>query len=173
MWIFVYGSLMWDYNDIKEYILSMKKATLVGFHRDFNKKSTRNWGTKENPAPTLGLKRGGYCIGIAFEFEDNDQEEVFNILNEREGRHFTYPQKEIQVEGNGEIEAFLPYNKRDKSFIGKKSIKRRVEMCLMARGTNGNGVEYIRNTRTKLIELKIVDNDVETFWSLLEKHQKD
>jgi len=163
---------MWDLDDLEEYVKSQKTATLFGMRRDFNKKSTRNWGTKENPAPTLGLKRGRSCIGIAFEFEDKDQEKVFKILMNREGRHFTYPQKKIHVEEIGEIEAFLPYNKRDKSFIGKKSIKRRIEMCLMARGIDGSGVDYIRNTRTKLIELNIVDNDVETFWSVLEKYQK-
>ena len=47
-------------------------ASLVGFHRDFNKASTSNWGSSRDRGPTLGLTPGATakCEGMAFEFPD-------------------------------------------------------------------------------------------------------
>jgi len=129
MWIFSYGSLMWKLDDLERYIKQRQKATLNGFHRDFNKSSTTNWGTKNNPAPTLGLDGGGSCIGIAYECDDNDENKVLRILQSREGAHFQFPKNKILVENVGEVEAYYPYNLRDSSYIGNIPIKERVKFC--------------------------------------------
>ena len=61
-YIFGYGSLMW--NPRFPYIKAYKNTVLLGYHREYNKKSVREWGTEENPAPTLGLEEDGECVLI-------------------------------------------------------------------------------------------------------------
>ena len=55
MWVFGYGSLMWDGWQTEHGCIRMVKATLRGYRRAFNKASVRNWGTRERPAPTVNI----------------------------------------------------------------------------------------------------------------------
>ena len=57
MWVFGYGSLMWGSWETKFQGTNQGKARLRGYHRAFNKKSTRNWGMRDAPCPTLGLEK--------------------------------------------------------------------------------------------------------------------
>jgi len=65
MWIFGYGSLMGDGWEEAFGCLRRTIAVLDGYRRTFNKASTKNWGSKEAPCPTLGLEEieGGVCKG--------------------------------------------------------------------------------------------------------------
>src|SRR4030095_13044058 len=55
MWVFGYGSLMWDGGEVEFGAARRERATLSGVRREFNKASWKNWGTRAVPAPTLGL----------------------------------------------------------------------------------------------------------------------
>jgi cation transport regulator ChaC len=55
MWIFGYGSLMWDGWESEFACQERAMATLSGYRRAFNKLSVANWGTKDAPCPTLKL----------------------------------------------------------------------------------------------------------------------
>ena len=65
MWIFGYGSLMWDGWESEFVCQERATATLPGYRRAFNKLSVANWGTKEAPCPTLNLHedRDASCQG--------------------------------------------------------------------------------------------------------------
>ena len=73
MWVFGYGSLMWDGWEKAFGGIRIDQAVLNGFHRSFNKNSVKNWGTRSVPCPTLGLEpaEGDQCVGTAFEFSDD------------------------------------------------------------------------------------------------------
>jgi glutathione-specific gamma-glutamylcyclotransferase len=75
MWIFGYGSLMFDGWESDHGCVGRAWADLAGYRRVFNKKSVENWGTKKQPGLTLNLKESAtsVCRGIAFEFIDDDQ----------------------------------------------------------------------------------------------------
>lgn len=47
MWVFGYGSLMWDGWEIEFQGVKDNRAELTGFHRDFNKRSTLNWAQEK------------------------------------------------------------------------------------------------------------------------------
>ena len=68
MWVFGYGSLMWDGWQTQHGCTRQMLADLPGYSRAFNKASVRNWGSTQNPCPTLSLTEGGNCRGMAFEF---------------------------------------------------------------------------------------------------------
>ena len=57
MWVFTYGSLMFEGWERAGGYAVRTKAELQGYSRVFNKASLRNWGTRQFPCPTLNLIR--------------------------------------------------------------------------------------------------------------------
>ena len=96
MWVFGYGSLMWDGWEAEFGCTRREQATLAGFRRDFNKSSVRNWGSEDTLCPTLGLDPddGAECAGLAFEFPDSMCDRLCKWLLDREGSSFSLEQKE-------------------------------------------------------------------------------
>ena len=86
MWVFGYGSLMWDSWETERGCTRRVVAELLGYCRRFNKASVRNWGTHAAPGPTLNLSKvaASICRGIAFEFPDTKKEEILSYLEARE-----------------------------------------------------------------------------------------
>jgi cation transport protein ChaC len=62
LWIFAYGSLMWD---PALNIVEIRPATLGGFHRRFCLKIEIGRGSKDRPALMAALDEGGDCQGLA------------------------------------------------------------------------------------------------------------
>jgi len=87
VWVFCYGSLMWDGWEKAHGCTSRQKAMLADYRRAFDKGSIERWGTKEHPRPTVILVRdkGAECTGMAFDFPDNQEPEILKYLVEREG----------------------------------------------------------------------------------------
>src|SRR2546428_7074037 len=130
MWVFGYGSLMWDDWEACFKGTKYDRAKLRNYNRDFNKRSIKSRGTREQPCPTLGLveHEGGECIGSAFLFEDKWQEVVLGYLNAREGSSFQLVKKDIELEDGRIIQAFIPINNLKKAtFIGELSIEQRAQ----------------------------------------------
>src|SRR5262249_60894331 len=63
LWVFAYGSLMWD---PALHIVEIRRATLQGFHRRFCLKAEIGRGSKESPALMAALDVGGECQGLAY-----------------------------------------------------------------------------------------------------------
>ena len=170
MWIFGYGSLMWDGWEKKFDGRKYDKVILKNFQRDFNKKSTSNWGTTEVPGPTLGLERvlDSECVGSAFEFSNDKEKTVLAYLEKREGPSFELRKLEISLSDNRCVQAFVPVNRKAaRTYIGDTSLEQRAEMAKNAIGANGSCIDYVANIRNKLTELGIKDTNVEDFWQTI------
>ena len=63
LWIFAYGSLLWNPQMQFE---EMRVGRVHGYHRSFCLWSRINRGTPERPGLVLGLDRGGSCGGLAY-----------------------------------------------------------------------------------------------------------
>jgi glutathione-specific gamma-glutamylcyclotransferase len=176
MWVFGYGSLMWDDWEKEEFQGFQGKksdlAKLENYHRDFNKSSVSARGTYEYPCPTLGLVEGigAECIGSAFEFEDKYREAVLKYLRRREGPSFNLIEKDIVLANGRNVRAFIPVNDlTSDTYIGDKSIEERAKMAKAAKGRKGNCLDYINNIYDKLLSLGIKDAYVEQMWKALNK----
>jgi len=170
MWVFGYGSLMWDGWEQRFGGRRVDRARLMGYRRSFNKKSVTNWGTSGAPAPTLGLApcQNAECTGTGFEFPEEQRTAVENFLRVREGSSFTLDDLPVRLPDGEEIRAVTAVNDRTKStYIGNIPMAQRVDMARTARGTSGACADYIREIHEKLSSLGIVDREVEEFAMLM------
>ena len=172
MWVFGYGSLMWDGWEAEFNGSRVDGAVLVGYVRSFNKKSTRNWGTASTPGPTLGLEpmAAGQCIGTAFEFTHDKRELVMDRLRAREGPAFKFPEAPVNLPDGRSVGAFTPVNDRNHgTYLGTVAIEDRARMARAAKGANGSCIDYARNLLRRLQELGIVDPAVEHFVKAIDR----
>ena len=168
MWVFGYGSLMWDEWEKKFNGIRHDQARLDNYHRSFNKKSTRNWGTRDNPGPTLGLENGSHCIGCAFEFSNDQQAVILDYLRDREGTSFCFKKLTIKLEDGRSIQAFTPVNDQSSTtYIENINLETRVEMAKNAIGSNGKCIDYVTNIYNKLNKLGIRDPYVSKFYNAI------
>lgn len=159
-WIFTYGSLMWSYDFQVD---TEVKGVIEGYHREFNKKSTRGWGTRDAPAPVLGLEPGGRCVGLALRIDDGRADEIRARIDEREGPSYTRSTEDVHLDDGRTVGASVWINERNFTYIGDEQLEDRARMAVTAAGKHGAAVDYVLETRRTLRELGETDPHVEEF----------
>jgi cation transport protein ChaC len=157
VWVFGYGSLMWDGWEVDRGCLARVPAELRGFARAFNKLSIRNWGTRRDPGPTLNLvASNASCRGIAFEFAEACRADIVTYLAGREGKNFNLSEHLIVLAGGSTATALVPLY-RGPNVMPTTGISEIVAMALRARGVSGSCADYIKAVADHLRKLGIDD----------------
>jgi cation transport protein ChaC len=158
MWVFAYGSLMWDGWESDRGCMRRALADLQGYQRIFNKASVRNWGTNADPCPTLNLERvaSGKCRGAAFEFPNDRADEIRAYLEKREGKGFELHTLTLSFDDGSRVEAFVPIYD-GKNVLAIRGVSELVRMIVSANGTNGSGIDYVRGVTLELARAGIDD----------------
>jgi glutathione-specific gamma-glutamylcyclotransferase len=81
IWVFGYGSLMWNPAFA---FAERRSATLHGWHRRFCLWMRLGRGTAERPGLTLALDRGGVTHGVAFRLPKDDEWSELMLIWRRE-----------------------------------------------------------------------------------------
>ncbi|PSQ95713.1 MAG: cation transporter [Bacteroidetes bacterium SW_9_63_38] len=168
VWVFGYGSLMWDGWEQSFEGERVEGAELHGYRRAFNKKSVENWGTRDQPCPTLGLEEApdASCTGVAFQFSEEKREAVWRYLRDREGPSFDLETAPVCGPDGRTVSALVAINDPSAaSYIGETDLEDRAAMIRGTQGTAGTCLNYLRKTRKKLRGLSIEDTAVEAFWT--------
>jgi cation transport protein ChaC len=171
-WVFGYGSLMWSGWEACFQGTKHERVTLRNYHRDFNKSSTKNWGTRKRPCPTLGLvkQKGTECIGSAFHFEDKWKRATLAYLRGREGSSFKLIKRKVELVDGHIIEAFTPINDpKSSTYVGQRSTNERAQMAQAAEGTHGKCFDYVRDINKRLTSLEIADEPVKQMWAAVKQ----
>ncbi len=156
VWIFGYGSLMWDPGFP---YCEAASGVLRGYHRRFCVYSYDYRGTPERPGLVLGLDRGGMCKGIAFRVPAVDVEKALHDLWDREMRERIYRLREVSVAlASGSIRAYaFVVDTTHRCYAGRLSLDDTAR--LIHRGVGGRGPcrQYLDNTVRQLEELGMLD----------------
>jgi len=159
VWIFAYGSLMWDPGFRFE---EARPALLRGYHRAFCLYSHRYRGTPEKPGLVLGLDAGGACRGIAYRVHARDAERVMSYLWEREMLNRAYECKDLKIRVAGRVKTARAFVVRrgHPQYAGKLPVERAVELICQGQGARGPCYSYLENTVEHLDRLGIPDRQL-------------
>jgi glutathione-specific gamma-glutamylcyclotransferase len=156
VWIFGYGSLMWDPGFA---YVEAHPALLRGYHRSFCVFSHRHRGTPDRPGLVLGLDRGGCCRGIAYRVSAADVPAALHYLWDREMANRTYHLREVPLStpaGTVSARAFV-VDRRHKNYAGRLSLEATARLILQGIGARGPCRQYLENTVAELRKLGLVD----------------
>ena len=160
LWIFAYGSLMW--NPGIPYV-QWAPALVYGYHRALCIYSSRWRGTPERPGLVLGLDRGGACRGIAYRIKARDVTLALEALWEREMRRAVYQPRLLRARLLGRHARVLTFiaDPHHVGYAGKLSIRQTARLVATCSGDRGPNLEYIRRTVDHLSELGVSDHNLQ------------
>ena len=152
---------MWDGWENSHECIRRVVADLPCHRRAFNKASTKRWGTKANPGPTLNLVAAahGTCRGLAFEFSAKSRSSVCAYLDEREGRGFPLRQHMIHLSSAEDVIALVPIYEGN-NLVRSTSLDDVADMVCRATGSGGRCIDYVSGIAAKLAELDIHESAV-------------
>jgi cation transport protein ChaC len=158
LWVFGYGSLMWDPGF--EYV-ERRLARLDGHARRFCLRSVRYRGTPEAPGLVLGLDPtpGAACDGVAYRVEASMAEPVTAYLRERELVTYAYLERVVPVRLHDEnrlVEALtFVVDHAHAQYAGHLSPAEQAEIIATRHGPKGSNLSYFENTLAHLAECGI------------------
>jgi len=166
LWVFAYGSLMWN---PEMRVVETQQGTVQGLQRGFNLLSTVHRGTIECPGLVLSLKQGSHCEGLAFRIAGDTKEEDFKSLWLREMVTLFYRPHLCKVNTATGVVTAITFvaDETHVQFVDYDSATC-ANMIGKAHGGRGSNIDYFNNTFTHLKQLKIHDplfQSIEAHWA--------
>lgn len=160
LWVFGYGSLMWDPAIC---FTEVRQAHIADYERRFILKDIYGArGTMDVPGLMVALDKGSGCDGLLFRIACANIEEETKILWHREMVAPAYQARFVDIiAGDETINALTFVADHDADLIDA-SLSRQDQLHYLATGTGfmGTSMEYLVNIEQKLIQLGISDEDV-------------
>lgn len=170
VWIFAYGSLIW--NPLFEYV-ERRVGKVHGYHRRFCLWTRLGRGTPQYPGLTLGLDRGGSCRGVVYRIAEEAMEAELNLIWRREMFTSAYdPQWVKVVTKEGAVDAIAFIINRDYPRYARIEEDRIVETIATAKGQIGACATYLFNTVEHLQHLGIRDPGLERICGRVRERQR-
>ena len=160
LWVFAYGSLMWD-PGFK--FTEVRKAHVDGYARSFCLKDELGArGTREAPGLMAALDRGSGCTGLVFRIDGDCVEQESAILWRREMATGVYIATFVEaVSDEDPLPAVTFVANHDASRI-RSDLTRQEQVRYIATGEGvlGSSLEYVENLAAHLTALDIEDGEV-------------
>ena len=154
VWIFAYGSLMWN---PEMRFAERLPARIHGYHRAFCLYSPEYRGTREKPGLVLGLDRGGSCRGIAYRLPESSLAAEIDLIWTREMTGFVYHMTPLGIAtARGPVRGYAFTVRRDsRDYAGQLPDEAAARIIAASKGDRGTGRDYLANTARHLEELGI------------------
>ena len=169
LWVFAYGSLMWDPGI---HIVEIRVANLTGFHRRFCLKSRLGRGSAANPAVMAALDCGGDCQGLALRIPAAHVERETDILWRREMLSGSYVPTFVTVETpQGDIEDAVTFviNHQCDRYV-QLDVEETARLIATGRGARGTCLEYLENLAERLDLLGLEDRAIRELHARVRRH---
>ncbi|MDU8912578.1 gamma-glutamylcyclotransferase [Aestuariicoccus sp. MJ-SS9] len=161
LWVFAYGSLMWD--PAFDFV-EIRRARAPLHERRFILKDTKGArGTADAPGLMAALDEGQGCHGLAFRIAAKDVSRETRRIWFREQIAPAYHARLIQLDtDHGKIDALgFVANHAAASIEADLSFEEQVRYCATGQGFLGTSLEYVENLCGHFAELGIVDPELE------------
>lgn len=164
LWVFGYGSLMWNPGFAH---VERRPARVAGYNRAFCIYSTHHRGSHEKPGLVLGLDRGGACFGAAFRVAPEHSRDVLFYLRQREQVSGVYREARVHLELTGDdgiqevIGTAFVVEPKHPNYTGAMSVAQQARLIRAAKGQSGPNVEYLVNTWRQLSLAGIRDRNID------------
>lgn len=158
LWIFAYGSLMWD---PAVHFSEVRRATANGYRRRFCLETKGGRGSPQTPGLMAGLDYGGFCEGLVFRIEAALVDQETEILWQREMIMRGYAPTFIAMETpQGQVEALAFVVMLDgPHYLPDITLEEAAPMIATARGFFGPNLEYLDNLAEHFQAMDIHDED--------------
>ena len=159
VWIFAYGSLIWN----PEFAFDTEHlGTVSGWHRSFCIGWVRIYrGTPERPGIMLALDRGGSCRGVVFRLPPGAEDENLTLILRREMpiKRDTPPCRWVTIRtAEGLVRAIaFPISRSNPAYLPGLTEEVVVEALASAAGERGSMAEYLASTVQHLEDRGIHD----------------
>ncbi len=163
MWVFGYGSLLWNPGFP---VARSERATLHGYARSFCMSSIHHRGTEDHPGLVLALdeQTAAHCKGLALAVETGHEERTLHELRERELISSAYVEKMLDVHLDcGTVVNAVTYviDEAHVQYCGGMPLEEQAQIIAHAVGGRGPNTEYLYNTTEHLAEIGLRDPDLE------------
>lgn len=161
LWVFAYGSLMWNPGFTHQ---ARERAKISGWNRRLCIWSHVYRGTPERPGLVLGLDTGGECVGVAFHVEHTLRQATVDYLRARELVTDVYIETTVEaVLDSGERVSAVTYvcDRGHRQYAPPMSRTQALEVIRNGYGVSGHNAEYVLNTHAHLVDLGIRDEELE------------
>lgn len=160
MWVFGYGSLLWNPGFTPTQAVT---ATLDGFHRSFCMLSIHHRGTVEKPGLVLALDEAdAQCTGVAFAVAKDDEAQVLHELRARELVSSAYQEAMVPValEDGRSVDALTYVIDPNHDQYCHFDLETQARYIARAVGGRGPNPDYLYNTASHLETMGIDDPDM-------------
>lgn len=163
MWVFGYGSLIWN----PEFpVAEARIARVHGWRRSFCMRSIHHRGTEDAPGLVLALDAaaGHHCDGVAFRVASGAETETLTLLRERELISSAYLEAQVQAEwaeGSGCTALVYVIDRDHWQYCGGLDLEEQAQIIARASGGRGHNRDYLWSTAAHLAELGISDPELE------------
>ncbi|MGA8009153.1 MAG: gamma-glutamylcyclotransferase [Thiomonas sp.] len=172
LWVFGYGSLIWNPEVAHEEVLA---ARVWGWRRTLRMWSRINRGTEDAPGLVFALMSGGSCSGIALRVPQARAERELRQLWKREMPRAVYEPRWIPCRTPQGVVRALAFTlpPSSPSYTGALDDLRLVDILRRCRGRFGSTLEYVSRTAQALRDIGIRDAEVERIMALATQHRLD
>ncbi len=169
LWIFGYGSLMWN---PAFHHSETRSARIFGYHRSFCLWMPLGRGTPERPGLTLGLQRGGSCHGLILRVPRELVDAETRIVWRREMLAGGYRPIWVRARCNGQAVRAITFvtNPKHHRFGGKIPLAEAVRTIATAEVRLGRCRDYLHNLILHLDDLGLADGQMHRLYALVENH---
>jgi cation transport protein ChaC len=160
LWVFGYGSLMWDPAFRFE---EVRRVHVPGYARRFILKDIYGGrGTVDAPGLMAALDKGPGCDGLAFRISRENMDEETEALWRRERIGPAYTPVFVEVIAADSRMTALTFVADHEADLIDASVTRaqQIEYCATGTGFMGSSLDYLRNVSSQFAALGIQDDEV-------------